>query len=89
MRGRRVPVVGAMSMNALVVDLGPVGPGDPGEEVTVFGGSTAVAPTVGDWAAWAGTLPQDVVTAVGRALPRHVVGASSVRDGRAAERRSA
>lgn len=92
--GRRVPVVGPMSMNALVVDLGPDGPVRPGDPVTVFGAprgivagspGSATAPTVGEWAAWAGTVPQDVVTSVGRALPRIVVGSAAA--GAAWERR--
>lgn len=92
--GRRVPVVGPMSMNALVVDLGPDGPARPGDPVTVFGAprasaagspESATAPTVAEWAAWAGTIPQDVVTSVGRALPRVVVGSAA--SGAAWERR--
>lgn len=103
-RGRRVAVVGAISMNALVVDLGPFVREAPGDTVTVFGAggadpapsassragsrtaASSAAPGVAEWAAWAGTLPQEVLAAVGRALPRTVVGAG---ERSRSERRSA
>ena len=49
-RGVRRPVVGRISMDQLVVDLGSRGV-DPGETVTVFGPGAHGEPTVADWAA--------------------------------------
>ncbi|GAA0463884.1 alanine racemase [Paractinoplanes deccanensis] len=70
--GRRCRVAGRISMDQIVVEAGPgvrigdtaivFGPGDDGE------------PAVGDWAAWAGTLPHEIVTGLGRRPYRHVIG---------------
>lgn len=68
-RGRRRPVVGRISMDQLVVDLGG-DPVQPGEVVTVFGPGTAGEPTVADWARWAGTIEHEVVTGIGPRVVR-------------------
>jgi alanine racemase len=68
-RGRRVPVVGRISMDQSVVDLGTTG-AEVGEDVTVFGPGDTGEPTVGDWAAWAGTLEHEIVTGIGARVPR-------------------
>lgn len=80
-RGRRRPLVGRFSMDSVVVDTGD----DlllPGERVTVFGprasgagaGTGAVGrdavPTVAEWAAWADTIPHELVTRVGTRVAR-------------------
>ncbi|OKI48990.1 alanine racemase [Micromonospora sp. CB01531] len=73
LRGRRCPIVGRIAMDQCVVDAGdlPVTLGDP---VVVFGTgagtSDAAAPTVNDWARWAGTNPHEVLTGVGARVPR-------------------
>jgi alanine racemase len=63
-RGRRLPVVGRISMDQLVVELGDTG-GEPGETVTVFGPGDAGEPTVAEWATWAGTIEHEIVTGIG------------------------
>ena len=68
-RGRRCPVVGRISMDQTVVDLGPE-PVPPGESATVLGGN---GPTVREWAAWAGTLEHEVVTGIGPRVQRVAV----------------
>ncbi|MDN4173588.1 alanine racemase [Nocardioides sp. SOB77] len=83
-RGRRRPVVGRLSMDQLVVDVGerPVPPGEP---VTLLGPGDAGEPTATDWAGWAGTIAHEVVTGLGAAtrtgtrLERRVVGAAHLR----------
>ncbi|WP_152365498.1 alanine racemase [Microlunatus speluncae] len=70
-RGRRRPVVGAISMDQTVVDLGP-DPVDPGEPVTVFGPGDGGEPTVADWAEWAGTIEHEIVTGIGSRVPRRL-----------------
>jgi alanine racemase len=70
-RGRRLPLVGRISMDQAVVVLGAVG-GEVGETVTVFGPGDAGEPTVADWAAWAGTLEHEIVTGIGARVPRRV-----------------
>ncbi|MGN6426186.1 MAG: alanine racemase [Leifsonia sp.] len=64
--GTRRRIVGAVSMNATVVDLGDGGAA-VGDEVVVLGDDLLGEPTATDWARWAGTVPQDVLTAVGTA----------------------
>lgn len=79
LRGRRLPVVGRISMDQLVVDLGPGAPGRsragdhpvlPGETATLLGPGDAGEPTVDDWAAWSGVLPHEIVTGFGPRLRR-------------------
>jgi alanine racemase len=69
--GRRVPVVGRISMDMTVVDLGdlPAGPGTP---VTVLGPGEDGEPTVRDWARAAGLLEHEVVTGLGGRCSRVV-----------------
>ncbi|MDG4823197.1 alanine racemase [Asanoa sp. WMMD1127] len=66
--GARCPVVGRIAMDQCVVDVGdrPVRLGDP---VTVFGPGPD-APTAADWARWAGTNPNDILTGIGPRVAR-------------------
>ncbi|SOD97636.1 alanine racemase [Blastococcus haudaquaticus] len=70
-RGRRYPVVGRVSMDQIVIDTGadafPLG-----TTATVFGPRGGAAPTVHDWARWAGTIPHTVVTGIGPRVRRTV-----------------
>ena len=77
-RGRRVPLVGLVSMDQVVVDLGPDG-GEPGETVTVFGPGDAGEPTVAEWAEWSGTVEHEIVTGIGGRVSRRVVAANHLR----------
>ncbi len=72
-RGRRHPVVGRMSMDQAVIDLGDCA-AEPGDSVTVFGPGDRGEPTVADWAEWAGTIPHEIVTRVGARVRRRTVG---------------
>jgi len=63
-RGRRRPLVGQISMDMAVVDLGADG-ADPGDLVTVFGPGLDGAPTTAEWATWADTLEHEIVTGLG------------------------
>ena len=76
-RGRRRPVVGLISMDQVVVDLGDDAL-EPGETVTVFGPGDAGEPTVANWAAWAGTIEHEIVTGVGARVHRSVGAARPV-----------
>ena len=69
-RGRRRRIVGRVSMDQLVVDLGADGDALPGEFVTIFGPGDYGEPTVADWAAWCGTIPNEIVTGIGRRVER-------------------
>lgn len=71
-RGRRRPVVGRISMDQLVVDVGDEHV-QPGEDAIIFGAGDSGEPTVADWAGWADTLEHEIVTGLGTRLRRHVV----------------
>lgn len=67
--GRRVPIVGRVTMDQTVVE-GPadwtVGYGDPA--LVLDGGG--VGPTAADWAAHLGTIPYEILTGLSPRLPR-------------------
>jgi alanine racemase len=69
--GRRRPVVGVISMDQVVIDVGD-DPVLPGDEALVFGPGDSGEPTVGDWARWAGTIPHEIVTGIGTRVRRCV-----------------
>ncbi|MBO9523099.1 MAG: alanine racemase [Nocardioidaceae bacterium] len=71
-RGRRRPLVGLISMDQAVVDLGN-DTAEPGEQVTVLGPGTHGEPTIHDWAGWSGTLPHEIVTGLGARAERVVL----------------
>jgi alanine racemase len=68
-RGVRRAVVGRISMDQVVVDLGDR-PVELGEDVTVFGPGDRGEPTVAEWAAWAGTIEHEIVTGIGPRVRR-------------------
>ncbi len=70
--GARRSVAGRITMNATVVDAGSADAGI-GEVAVLFGPGTSDEPTVTQWASWAGTNPQEVLTAVGPRVPRRYV----------------
>lgn len=67
--GVRRPVVGRISMDQAVVDLGSL-PAAAGDPVVVFGPGDAGEPTVADWAGWAETIPHEIVTGIGPRVRR-------------------
>jgi alanine racemase len=69
LRGKRVPIVGAVSMDQLVLDVGDLGV-SPGETAVVFGPGDEGEPTIAEWAAWADTIEQDIVTRIGPRVAR-------------------
>lgn len=64
-RGGRRPLVGRISMDQAVVDLGPAG-AEAGDVVTVLGPGGDGEPTAAAWAAWSGTIAHEIVTGLGR-----------------------
>ena len=76
-RGRRCPVVGTVSMDQVVVDVGEMDV-QLGETVTFFGPGDLGEPTIADWARWAGTIPNEIVTGIGRRVLRAQAPAPSV-----------
>jgi alanine racemase len=71
--GRPVPVVGRISMDQAILDVGGLGVrvGDP---VTVFGDGPDGTPTAADWAAWAGTIPHEILAGIGGRVVRRYAG---------------
>jgi alanine racemase len=71
-RGRRAPLIGMVSMDQIVIDVGsePVAVGDP---VVVLGPGLDGEPTARDWARWSGTNEHEIYTGIGaRVARRHV-----------------
>jgi alanine racemase len=71
LRGRRRRVVGRISMDQVVVDVGDDAVA-PGEVATLFGPGRSGEPLVADWAAWAGTIEHEIVTGIGARVTRTV-----------------
>lgn len=71
--GRRYPIVGAISMDQVVVDVGddPVALGD---RAVLWGDPTDGVPSAQDWADAAGTISYEIVTRVGGRVRRRYVG---------------
>lgn len=69
-RGRRAPLVGRISMDALTVDVSEVPDVEPGDVVTLIGEGI----TADEVAEWCGTIPQEVLTSLGNRVARFTVG---------------
>lgn len=67
--GRRFPIAGRVSMDYLALDLENT-PAQVGDEVTLLGEEEREAITAEDLAAWAGTIPYEIVTRLSSRLPR-------------------
>jgi len=65
--GKRAPLVGRVSMDQFVVDLGPTTTARAGDYVTVFGGEGY---SIDEWAAAAGTINYEIVTRIASRVPR-------------------
>ena len=68
-RGKRCPILGRITMDQFMVDVTDL-PRDvaPGEEVVLFGKQGDEEITVGEVAAWAGTITWDVLTRLGKRI---------------------
>ncbi|WP_246081601.1 alanine racemase [Nocardioides litoris] len=69
--GRRRPVVGQVSMDQVVVDLGDDHV-EPGATACVLGPGHGGEPTAAEWAAWSGTIEHEVATGLGARSARMV-----------------
>lgn len=75
-RGRRVPVVGRVSMDMVVADATDHPEAADlrrGEPVEIFGQTGAESVRAEEHARWAGTIPYEILTGVGRRVNRRVV----------------
>ncbi len=71
--GRRVPLVGRVCMDQVVVDLGPGAGDEAGAEVVLFGPGDHGEPTAQEWAEAVGTISYEIVTRIGPRVPRAYV----------------
>jgi len=72
--GRRVPVVGTISMDQLTVDLGPESTETVGEPVVLLGADGDERVTAEELAGLRGTIGYEVVCGIGARIPRVPVG---------------
>lgn len=70
--GRRHRVAGRIAMDQFVVDLGRTRPTT--ESAVIFGPGDRGEPTVAEWAAWAGTIPHEIMTGIGQRVARRRIG---------------
>ena len=70
LRGRRVPIIGRISMDMVTVDLSAVPDARPGEIVTLIGRDGVGEVTVDEVAERAGTISYEILTGLGARLPR-------------------
>lgn len=67
--GVRCPVAGRVAMDQVVLDVGDL-PVRAGDVAVMFGPGDHGEPTVHDWARWAGTNTNDILTGIGNRVPR-------------------
>lgn len=69
-RGQRVPIVGLVCMDMLMVDVTTVPDAMVGDEVVVIGQQGGEKITAKDIAEWTGTIPYEVLCAISSRVPR-------------------
>ena len=69
-RGIKVPQVGRICMDQMVVNLGADGSGYNGDDVTLIGQQGDQQITAEDLARWAGTIPYEILTNINTRVPR-------------------
>jgi alanine racemase len=76
--GRRRPIVGRVTMDFVMVDVGPEGGGVTlGDVATVFGGDDELAPSVDEFGGWAGTNAYEILARIGARVERRYPGSLS------------
>ncbi|WP_022927683.1 alanine racemase [Patulibacter americanus] len=83
-RGRRVPLVGTVSMDSFGVDLGPDAAERPGDRVVLVGRDGDEHLPAEELARWIGTINYEVTCAIGARVPREYHRDGVPLDGRAA-----
>jgi alanine racemase len=68
--GNRAPLIGRVSMDQFVVDLGINSLAKTGDEVIVFGDGAGGEYTADEWAKASGTINYEIVTRIGSRVPR-------------------
>jgi alanine racemase len=68
--GKRAPIIGRVSMDQFVVDLGADSKAATGDWVTVFGDGSRGEYTADDWGAASSSINYEIVTRIGPRVPR-------------------
>jgi alanine racemase len=68
--GKRAPIIGRVSMDQFVVDLGPNSAANSGDWVEIFGDGIAGGYTAEDWGNASGSINYEIVTRIGTRVPR-------------------
>ena len=68
--GQRAPIIGRVSMDQFVVDLGAESKAKSGDWVVVFGNGSHGEYTADDWGAASGSINYEIVTRIGPRVPR-------------------
>jgi alanine racemase len=69
-RGRRAPVIGAVCMDLTMIDVTDVAGVQLGDEVVLWGKQGEADISVAEVAAWQGTISYEVLTRLGKRVPR-------------------
>lgn len=70
-QGKRAPILGRVSMDQFVVDLGSETEATSGDWVTVFGSGESGEYTADDWGAASSSINYEIVTRIGPRIPRN------------------
>ena len=68
--GKRAPIIGRVSMDQFVVDLGANSKAATGDWVIVFGDGATGEYTADDWGAASGSINYEIITRIGPRVPR-------------------
>jgi alanine racemase len=74
LHGKRYPVVGRICMDQMMVSIG-WDSAHNGDEAVLLGSAGAATITIEELAAWAGTIPHEVLTSINTRVPRVYLGA--------------
>ncbi|MFQ5703106.1 MAG: alanine racemase [Gemmatimonadales bacterium] len=66
----RYPVVGRVTMDFIMVDIGPEGKAKVGDNATLIGGTEETAITLDEFASWSSTISYEVLTGLGSRVVR-------------------
>ena len=68
--GKRAPIIGRVSMDQFVVDLGPESSAKSGDWIVIFGDGSHGEYTADDWGASSASINYEIVTRIGPRVPR-------------------
>lgn len=79
-RGRRALIIGRISMDQCVVDVGAVPDARPGDEVVLFGSQGQEQISLDDYAGWGETIVHEALCLIGPRVPRYYRQAGELRE---------